>query len=148
MINVPEVSPCGVQKSRQLRKLLDESSLQLKCASFDRLVEVARVNKVRRNSDQPVYVCTRTDTAGNLPQQSAPQSSMPGLVRFRAVCVASPSIDGPECWESSRTVPAPIWTDFDRSGVWTDLAGRMRPALTDRPMRPEIAEIPPPPDSL
>ena len=44
--------------------------MQLKCASFARLVEVARVNKVRRNSDQPVYVCTRTDTAGNLPQQT------------------------------------------------------------------------------
>lgn len=49
-----------------------------------------------------LYLCIRKISFGSLPQQGARPSSMPGPVRFRAICAARPSIDDPGCWQSPR----------------------------------------------
>ena len=50
------------------------------------------------NDQISVYLFSRNEPVGSLPQQSARTSPIPGNVMFRAFCVASLCVDDPEWW--------------------------------------------------
>ena len=62
-------------------------------------VEIPRTcERVWTNDQISVYLFSRNEPVGSLPQQSARTSPIPGNVLFRAFCVASPCVDDPERW--------------------------------------------------